>query len=100
VRPVDEAAGFAGFAAPSEDESVGPADGFKVSSAIRVATKKALELGERTRKCQIRAGQDDGGAWRHLDFATKPGRQSDKHGINYKVQLLTINFEEYFLLSL
>jgi hypothetical protein len=49
VRPVDEAAGFARFAAPSADEPVAPADGFKASGAVRVDTKEALELGERTR---------------------------------------------------
>src|SRR5271170_1366943 len=36
LRPVGEAVGFAGFAAPSADEPVAPADGFKVSSASRI----------------------------------------------------------------
>ena len=61
VRPVGEAVGFAEFAAPSADEPIAPADRFKVSGAIRVVTKEALELGERTRKWQICVGQDDGG---------------------------------------
>src|SRR6516164_7574425 len=71
VRPVGEAVGFAGLAAPSADEPVAPADGFKVSGAIRVVTKEALELGERTRKWQIRMGQDDSG---HdgISFSTAP----------------------------
>jgi hypothetical protein len=60
VRPVGEAVGFAEFAAPSADEPITPADRFKVSGAIRVVTKEALELGERTRKWQICVGQDDG----------------------------------------
>src|SRR5438552_8894671 len=46
LRPVGEAIGFAGFAAPSADEPVAPADGFKVSSASRIVRKKALELGQ------------------------------------------------------
>src|SRR5256712_6477880 len=46
LRPVGEAVGFAGFAAPSADEPVAPADGFKVSSASRIVRKEALELGQ------------------------------------------------------
>src|SRR5258705_11615751 len=65
LRPVGEAVGFAGFAAPSADEPVAPADGFKVSSASRIVRKQALELGQRTRKEQIRAGQNNGGHGRH-----------------------------------
>ena len=33
LQPVGEAVGLAGFAAPSADEPVAPADGFKISSA-------------------------------------------------------------------
>src|SRR6202790_5272201 len=61
LRPVGEAVGFAGFAAPSADEPVAPADGFKVSSASRIVRKGRLELGGRTRKGHIPAGQDNGG---------------------------------------
>src|ERR1700730_11943732 len=61
LRPVGEAVGFAGFAAPSADDPVAPADGFKVSSASQVVRKEALELGQWTRKGRIRAGQDNGG---------------------------------------
>jgi hypothetical protein len=85
------AAQNAGFAAPSADEPVAPADGFKVSGAIRVVTKEALELGKRTRKWQIRAGQDDGG---HRSTSFPPlttncnlGRQPDKHGMKVSMQL-------------
>src|SRR5207244_11069551 len=46
LRPVGEAVGFAGCAAPSADEPVAPADGFKVSSASRIVRKQALELGQ------------------------------------------------------
>src|ERR1700719_1178119 len=46
LRPVGEAVGFAGFAAPFADEPVAPADGFKVSSASRIVRKEALELGQ------------------------------------------------------
>src|ERR1700726_136912 len=61
LRPVGEAVGFAGFAAPFADEPVAPADGFKVSTASRIVRKDARERGEGTRKGQIRAGQDTGG---------------------------------------
>src|ERR1700680_3336507 len=61
LRPVGKAVGFPGYSAPSADEPVAPADGFKVSSTGRIVRKEALELGERTRKWQILAGQDDGG---------------------------------------
>src|SRR6201998_478428 len=46
LRPVGEAVGCAGFAAPFADEPVAPADGFKVSSASRIVRKQALELGQ------------------------------------------------------
>src|ERR1700682_5626308 len=45
LRPVGEAVGFAGFSAPSADEPVAPADGFKVSSASRIVRKGAVEVG-------------------------------------------------------
>jgi hypothetical protein len=61
VRPIGEAVGFVGFAAPCADEPIAPTDPFKVSGAIRVVTKEALELRQRTRKWQICVGQDDGG---------------------------------------
>src|SRR6516165_2437959 len=61
VRPIGEAVGFAGFAAPSADKPIAPADGFKVSSARRIVRKQALELGQRTRKWQILARQDGSG---------------------------------------
>ena len=61
LRPVGEAVGLAGFAAPSADEPGAPADGFKVSSTSRIVRKQALELGQGTRKGRIRAGQDNGG---------------------------------------
>src|SRR5438477_9036852 len=69
LRPVGEAVGVAGFAAPSADEPVAPADGFKVNNASRIVRKQALELGQRTRKGQIRAGQDNGG---HGDISFPP----------------------------
>jgi hypothetical protein len=50
VQPVGETVGFAGFAAPSADKPVAPANGFKVSGASGIVRKEALELGERTRK--------------------------------------------------
>jgi len=59
VWPVDEAAGFAGFA-PSADEPLAPADAFKVSGSILIVTKEPLELWDRTRKWQIRMRQHDG----------------------------------------
>src|ERR1700738_2023574 len=45
LRPVGEAVGLAGFAAPSADEPVAPADGFQVSSASRIVRKEALDSG-------------------------------------------------------
>ena len=68
VRPIGEAVGFAGFAAPSADKPIAPADGFKVSSARRIVRKQALELGQRTRKWQILARQDGSGHRGHLVF--------------------------------
>src|SRR5258708_3083688 len=44
LRPVGEAVGFAGFSAPSADEPVAPADGFKISRASHILRKYALEL--------------------------------------------------------
>src|SRR4030088_21564 len=46
LRPVGEAVGPPGCSAPSADEPVAPADGFKVSSASQVVRKEALELGQ------------------------------------------------------
>src|SRR6476646_4426616 len=46
LRPVGEAVGFAGFAAPFADEPVAPADRFKVSRASRIVREEALELGQ------------------------------------------------------
>src|SRR4029077_7938241 len=46
LRPVGEAVGFAGFAAPSADEPVATAGGLKVSSESRIVRKQALELGQ------------------------------------------------------
>jgi hypothetical protein len=46
LPPVGEAVGIAGFAAPSADEPVAPADGLEVSSAGRIVRKQVLELGQ------------------------------------------------------
>src|SRR5258708_28291678 len=41
LRPVGEAVGFAGFAAPSADETGAPTDCFKVSSTNRIVKRQA-----------------------------------------------------------
>src|SRR5215472_11058404 len=46
LQSVGEAVGFAKFAAPSAHEPLAPADGLKVSSASRIVSKEALELGQ------------------------------------------------------
>ena len=81
VRPVGEAVGFARFAAPSADKSIAPADRFKVSGAIPVVTKEALELGERTRKRQICGGNTTVAShFRSHTTNCDLGCQPDKHG--------------------
>ena len=57
LRPVGEAVGFAGFAAPSADEPVAPSDGFKVSSTSRIVRKQALELGSEPGKGRSALGK-------------------------------------------